>query len=174
MKSSINTSRKNKIIILVICGLLILTGYYLSTYKYFLINDNVGPYSNALIVMSLITITFLFLDVNNYSTKRKLLYILSISIIAIGIIIVTTYTRNQYRSKELEKNGIFIFGTVIGFEGVKHKEGKTDYAIIKYEFQDKEIINKVLTYDYKHKVNQILRLNISTLEPRIFEVIDND
>jgi hypothetical protein len=124
--------------------------------------------------MSIIVCSMLFIDVNNSSNKRRILFISIMSIIAIAVILITYLASKSYLQGELKKNGIVTYGTVIGFEGKEHKTGKSDYAIFKYEFENKEYIQKVITYDYKHKVNQILRLNISSREPNMFEIIENE
>ncbi|WP_264565065.1 hypothetical protein [Flavobacterium sp. N3904] len=86
-------------------------------------------------------------------------------VISIIIIIGISIKRENYLEGELNKNGINRIGKVTGFEIEHYRRSKTDYAIFKYEFENKQFIQRIENYDNEYKLNQNLCL---TKKSRIF------
>ncbi len=90
---------------------------------------------------------------------------MSMVVISIIIIIGISIKRENYLEGELNKNGINRIGKVTGFEIEHYRRSKTDYAIFKYEFENKQFIQRIENYDNEYKLNQNLCL---TKKSRIF------
>lgn len=171
--SLIKTSKKNKIIVSVLALLLIIFGYYLAIYKSFSYQSSNQTIGNVMILSCISLFPMLWLNISENSRWKKYIYVIPMVIIGSGIAIGIMIKRKNYLKEELNKYGINTAGIVTGFEVEHHRRSKTDYATFKYEFENRQFIQRIENYDDEYKLNQSLNIRISKRSPEMFEIIEN-
>jgi hypothetical protein len=171
--SLITISKKNKILVSLIAIFLIFIGYYLAVYKSFGYQSNNDTIGNVMILISIGIIPMLWLNINKNSKWKKYIYILPMVIIGIIIIIVTLAKKKKYLEEEINKYGKNAIGKVIGFEVGKGRS-KRHYVTFKYEFENKQYIQRIENYDDEYEINQNLNLKISKRNPEMFKLIETE
>jgi heme/copper-type cytochrome/quinol oxidase subunit 4 len=170
--SLIKISKRNKIIVSVIATFLIFIGYYLAIYKSFSYQSNNDTIGNVMMIISIGLFPMLWLNIAENSKWKKYAYVAPMVIISIVLIIMMIAKKKEYLEKELKEYGKDVVGRVTGFEVEHHRRSKTDYATFKYEFENKQYIQRIENYDYEYKINQNLNLKISKRNPEMFKIIE--
>ena len=171
--SLIKILKRNKIVVSVIATILIFTGYYLAIYKSFSYQSNNDTIGNVMMLISISLFPMLWLNIYENSKWKKYIYIVPMVIIGIIITIVTIVKKKEYLEEEINKYGKNAVGKVIGFEVGKGRS-KRHYATFKYEFENKQYIQRIDNYDDEYVINQILNLKISKRNPEIFKIIETE
>lgn len=169
--SLIKISKRNKVVVSLIATILIFVGYYLSIYKSFGYQSNNETIGNVMMIISIIVFPMLWLNNTENSKWKKYVYVVPMVIISIVLIILMIGKKKEYLEEELNKYGQDAIGKVIGFEVEHHRRSKTDYATFKYEFENKQFIQRIQNRDNEYKLNQKLDLKISKRDPEMFKVL---
>ena len=173
--SLITISKRNKIIVSIIAIFLIFVGYYLSIYKSFSYQSSNDTYGNVMMIISISLFPMLWLNIGKNSKWEKFATIAPMVIISFVLIIGMGIKRDEYLENELNKNGTNSIGVITGFEIETHRRGRqTDYATFKYEFEHKQLIQRIENYDNEYKLNQNLKLKISKNNPEMFKILENE
>ena len=169
----IKLSKRDKILVSVIATIIIFVGYYLAIYKSFSYQSKKFMIGNVMMLISLSLFPMLWLNIAEYSKKKIYVYIVA-PLVFIGFIsvFVTIAKKIEYLEEELNKHGINVVGKVIGFEVERHRRTKTEHATFKYEFENKQFIQRIENYDDEYKLNQNLNLKISKRNPEMFKIIE--
>lgn len=170
--SLITISKRNKIIVSIVATILIFVGYYLSVYNSFSYQSNNDITGNVMMIISISLFPMLWLNIGKNSKWEKFATIAPMVIISIFLIIVMISKKNEYLEDELNKYGTNTIGKVTGFEIETHKSSKTDYATFKYEFENKQFIQRIENYDNEYELNQNLNIKISKINPEMFKIIE--
>ncbi len=171
--SLITISKNNKILVSVIATILIFIGYYLAVYKSFSYQSNNDTIGNVMMLISISLFPMLWLNINENSKWKKYVYVLPMVIIGIIIIIVTIAKKKEYLEEEINKYGKNAVGKVIGFEVGKGRS-KRHYVTFKYEFENKQFIQRFENYYDEYELNQNLNLKISKRNPEMFKIIETE
>lgn len=171
--SLIKTSKRNKIIVSILALLLIFFGYYLAIYKSFNYQSSNQTIGGVMILTCISLFPMLWLNISKNPRWKKYVYTIPIVIIGSGIVIGIMIKRKNHLKEELNKYGINTVGIVTGYEVEHHRRNKTDYATFKYEFENKQFIQRIENYDDEYKLNQSLNIRISKRSPEMFEIIEN-
>ena len=172
--SLITISKRNKVIVSILATILIFVGYYLAIYKSFSYQSNNDTIGNVMMLISISLFPMLWLNIAENSKWKKYVYVVPMVIIGIILVIVMIAKKKEYLEGELSKYGNDIVGKVIGFEVENHRRSKTDYATFKYEFENKQFIQRIENYDNEYELNQNLKLKISKRNPEMFKIIETE
>ena len=171
--SLIKISKRNKIAVSVIAIILIFVGYYLAIYKSFGYKSNNDTIGNVMMLISIGSFPMLWLNLLENSKGEKYQFVVPMVIVSMILIFVTMKKKEEYLEEEINNYGINANGNVIGFEIGKGRS-RTHYATFKYEFENKQYIQRIENYDDEYKINQNLNLKISKKNPEMFKIIENE
>ena len=171
--SLITISKRNKIIVSIIATVGIFFGYYITVFKSFNYQSNNDTIGNVLTIISVGLFPMLWLNIAENSKWKKYAYVLPMVIFGCILVFVTIAKKKEYLEDELNKYGQNAAGKVIGFEIGKGRS-KTHYATFKYEFENKQYIQRITDYDDEYKINQILNLKISKRNPEMFAIKETE
>lgn len=172
--SLIKISKRNKIIVSVIATILFFVGYYLSVYKSFSYQSSNDSTGNAMMIISIGIFPMLWLNIAENSKWKKYVYVVPMVIISCILVFVMIAKKKEYLEDELNKYGQVAVGKVIGFEVEHTRRSKFEYATFKYEYENKQFIQKTENFDNEYKIDQILNLKISKRNPEMFKIIETE
>jgi hypothetical protein len=171
--SLITISKRNKVIVSIIAIILIFVGYYLAIYKSFSYQSNNHTIGNVMILISISIFPMLWLNITEKSKWRKYVYVAPMVIIGVILVFVMIAKKKEYLEVEISKYGNDAIGKVIGFEVGKGRS-KRHYVTFKYEFENKQFIQRFENYYNDYKLNQNLSLKISKRNPEMFKIIETE
>ncbi len=115
----------------------------------------------------------LWLNITEKSKWRKYVYVAPMVIIGVILVFVMIAKKKEYLEVEISKYGNDAIGKVIGFEVGKGRS-KRHYVTFKYEFENKQFIQRFENYYNDYKLNQNLSLKISKRNPEMFKIIETE
>ena len=172
--SLITISKRNKIIVSIIATILIFVGYYLSVYKSFSYQSKNDTIGNVMMIISIGLFPMLWLNIAENSKWKKYAYVAPMVIIGCILVFVMIAKKKEYLEEELNKYGQVAIGKVIGFQVEHTRRSKFDYATFKYEYENKQFIQKTENFDNEYKIGQILNLKISKRNPEMFKIVETE
>jgi uncharacterized protein YneF (UPF0154 family) len=166
----IKIPKKNKIITSIVLLVFIVIGFYLSVYKSYMYESNNDSTGFVLCYVSLLVLPMLWFEYEVISKIIKILFIAFSLLVAVFLFWLIGSTKTKYENSELKKNGVFTKAKIFDLIIVKGRRSKTEYAIFKYTFENKEFLQRVMNFDETYKIDQILNLKISSKNPEMFEI----
>ena len=167
----INISKKYKISIAIILISVIGLGYHLSVYNAYHYQSSNNTLGGLLIIISFIIYPLPWIDINK-NKLRKILFSITMTIIALVVIIQLTALRHKYEKTEIASNPAYAEARIVGFESSRlgRRSRKRNYATISYYFNNKEIIQRIEYHKPIYKRGQIIKVRFSSKYPEMFEV----
>lgn len=167
----ITISKRNKIIVSFFAVILVAVGYYLAVYESYGYGSKNDIYGGVMIMISIGIIEMMWLNMDRYANKNTFQVAL-LTIIGVIVIFGTMMLRNNYVETELNKNGVFTTGTVVGFESEGSGRTAENFAQIKYSYNSNQVLQRVQYFDNKYELNQTLKIFVSKRNPDIFRIIE--